>query len=93
MGRPSEEQIFIIHSLANWPQYPATVPIDPKIKYSVDMADYIDVSDANLPYRQVLGGLLYATQAVRLDAGYAVQRDTRIIKIKRYKEWRRAIIT
>ena len=71
--------------------YPAAVPTDPNIKYSVDMQD--ETPDNNettgeLPYRQALGALLYATQAVRLDGSYAVSRLARYMNSYNVVHWR-----
>lgn len=71
--------------------YPAAVPIDPNIKYSADMSDYIEedaTSTNELPYRQVLGALLYATQAVRLDGSYAVSKLARYMNNYNIAHWR-----
>lgn len=70
--------------------YPAAIPIDPKIQYSVDMYDINDDNEVSgeLPYRQALGALLYATQAVRLDGSYAVSRLVRYMNSYTSAHWR-----
>ena len=71
--------------------YPAAIPINPNIKYSVDMQDETmdeNESTGELPYRQALGALLYATQVVRLDGSYAVSRLARYMNSYNVVHWR-----
>ena len=71
--------------------YPAAVPINPNIKYSVDMKDENpdeNESTGELPYRQALDALLYATQAVQLDGSYSVSRPARYMNSYNVVHWR-----
>lgn len=85
----------IVHQFGQEESYPVSVPFDPGLKLRRPTPDSLPLQEreklAKLPYRSLVGCLLYLAIGTRPDIAYAVQQLSQYLDSYSYAHWNAAI--